>query len=586
MQLYEAFGESKSWALWRSDPRFVANHRTVRTRLASGWDFERAITQGPKPVPTHTAFGETKRLKDWISDPRCQVLGATLLSRLQLGWSFEDALVTAPDAPMHEAYGEFKSLTAWTRDDRSQVKSYKLLQRRLDEGMTLEEALALPGDRRYYAFGEMKTFRSWLEDERCLVTKQTLRHRMEDAKTKHGDDIEDFLIRPVNNIPVYEAFGEVKSLSDWALDYRCIHHDRELLASRLLQYGWDLVSAMNSDYYHKFNTPHYSAFGESKPLVDWLKDKRCNIDNISTLQSRFLEHKWSLEDSLTRGKLLFVSKLESDLADFIESHIPIERSNRSLIAPKELDIYIPSKNIAIEFNGLYWHSEQRVGRLYHRDKYRACKDKGVRLIQIWEDDWLFRRSVVESMLLNRLGLSNSDKIGARKTEIDRTVPLSEAREFLDSYHVQGFTSASYRYGLRYEGRLVALLSMKSVSDQDADWDLVRYATSASVPGGFTRLLKAFRADHDGAIKTFADLTLSDGDLYYQAGFKEVEILDPDYSYVRSGDRVREHKFGYRKARFESDPELQFHADMTETQLAELNGLYRIYDAGKIKFILD
>lgn len=481
MRTYEAFGETKTWAEWLADPRFVAKERTVRTRLASAWDFERAISAAPKQVPLHEAFGEKKRLKDWLTDHRCLVGEATLLSRLQMGWTFEEAMIETKEIKMYTAYGETKSIYAWAKDSRSQVNSYRVLLRRVAGGETLEEAMSRSSHRLYVAFGEDKTSAEWLADERCRVNTARLAERMWETGIKEGDDIEIQLTTPI---------------------------------------------------------------GDSRSLI------------------------------------------EDSLAGFLAAHIDIVRSDRTQIKPKELDIWIPSKNIAIEFNGLYWHSEKFKHKHYHLEKYRACKKRGIRLLQIWEDDWLYRRPIVDGMILNRLGLGSADTVFARKTVIDRNVSVGEAKNFLNSNHIQGWTSASYRYGLRSDGTLVALLSMKSVSDQDADWDLVRYATDRSVPGGFSKLLKAFRNDHTGPIKTFADLVWSDGDLYRKTGFEQVAVLEPDYCYVRSGARQREHKFGYRKSKFKSDPNLKFDERLTEAELAELNGLTRIYDAGKIKFILD
>ena len=78
-----------------------------------------------------------------------------------------------------------------------------------------------------------------------------------------------------------------------------------------------------------------------------------------------------------------ISKQETELQEWLKVYIDIETNNRSLIAPYELDIAIPEKKIAIEYNGLYWHSEgQGKGYRYHLNKYLACKEKGYRLIPV------------------------------------------------------------------------------------------------------------------------------------------------------------------------------------------------------------
>lgn len=85
----------------------------------------------------------------------------------------------------------------------------------------------------------------------------------------------------------------------------------------------------------------------------------------------------------------------------------------------------------------------------------------------------------------------------------------------------------------------------------------------------------------GTFVTFSDTQISDGGLYASNGFVVDSLLSPDYSYLVGGQRV--HKFNYRKARFEKDPELLFNEDMTERKLAELNDIPRIWDSGKVRW---
>ncbi len=60
------------------------------------------------------------------------------------------------------------------------------------------------------------------------------------------------------------------------------------------------------------------------------------------------------------------------------------RKDRSVIKPLELDLFCPAKNIAIEFNGNYWHSSKFKDKYYHFRKSLMCDEKEVRLIHIYE----------------------------------------------------------------------------------------------------------------------------------------------------------------------------------------------------------
>lgn len=96
-----AFGETKSSVQWLNDPRCVVSYWTLRTRLNSNWDVEKALTINPKELifnkKTHkkyTAFGETKGVPEWAADQRCIVSYNILRQRIYGGWSLEKALTT------------------------------------------------------------------------------------------------------------------------------------------------------------------------------------------------------------------------------------------------------------------------------------------------------------------------------------------------------------------------------------------------------------------------------------------------------------------------------------------------------------
>lgn len=271
---------------------------------------------------------------------------------------------------------------------------------------------------------------------------------------------------------------------------------------------------------------------------------------------------------------------EKDIEKFLETlGLSVVMSSRSIIKPYELDIYIPSLNLAIEFNGIYYHSEKFLDKNYHKMKYDLCKEKGIRLIQIWEDDWRDRSPIVEKFLKHKLGLSEDKKIFARKTVV-KEVPTDDAREFLDENHIQGYTNGSIKVGLYYMGELVAVSIFTKTGDT---LRLERYATSAHVIGGQSKILKWIDKNVSyNSMVTFADLTISDGNLYEATGWKFDKLLKPDYRYLYQNKL--QHKFGFRLKRFREDPNLKFEEGLTEYELAQLNGLLRVYDAGKIRYV--
>lgn len=293
-----------------------------------------------------------------------------------------------------------------------------------------------------------------------------------------------------------------------------------------------------------------------------------------------LDGHFSGRESCRKCNLVSISKREMELADFVKSlGFEIVLNDRSILKGKEIDIYIPALNIGIEFNGLYWHSETFKKPSYHADKFWAAKDAGVRLIQVWEDDWLLRELIVKNHIRSVLGVSNAERVFARKTEVV-IVSSKIAKVFLDTNHIQGFVSASHYVALRFKDEIVALAGF---TKSGSDFVLSRYASSKHVVGGHSKIVSYFEKNfvYEKLI-TFADLTFSDGDLYRVTGWTEDILLRHDYSYVWYN--VRAHKFGFRKKRFELDEDLLFNPDMTESELALLNNIDKIWDAGKIRFI--
>lgn len=218
----------------------------------------------------------------------------------------------------------------------------------------------------------------------------------------------------------------------------------------------------------------------------------------------------------------------------------------------------------------------------------------MQLIQVWEDDWRRRLNIIKEMLAQKLGVSTLDCIGARKTNITE-VNTAMTKRFLDDHHIQGFASATHYLALtapkreeqqkREEPQVVALLALrveKNGVTGSLKGNIIRYATCMNVMGGFSKLLSFVEQTYTlDSIYTFSDNCVSDGGLYASTGFKPLNTLKPDYMYVVNS--VRYHKFGYRLKRFRQDPTLLWEEGLTEAQLAQLNGLPRIWDAGKIKW---
>lgn len=294
------------------------------------------------------------------------------------------------------------------------------------------------------------------------------------------------------------------------------------------------------------------------------------------------------------------SAAEVEVGDFLESlGLKVKRNIKTLLDGKtEIDIYLPDYNLAIEYHGLYWHSELGgKDRKYHLNKYQKCQDNGIALIQIWEDNWLDKKELVMRQLayrfkktaeLKALYPSISDewfeKHHARKLFPD-TISGKDAAQFLDEAHIQGSVQGSFYYGLKTsDEKLVAVIVMAKTG-KDGEMLLSRYATKGLVVGGFTKLLKyAVGQCNPQRVVTFSDHSNFDGKLYELSGFTKEAVLREDYMYVKG--KKRYHKFGFRLTKFKNDPNLIYVENKTERELAIMNGYTRIWDSGKTRWVLE
>lgn len=268
---------------------------------------------------------------------------------------------------------------------------------------------------------------------------------------------------------------------------------------------------------------------------------------------------------------------EGELGDFLTSLGVSWERTKSLISPYEIDVFIPEHNLAIEYCGVYWHSERFKERDYHARKRKMCSEIGVRLLTIYESEWLYRNHQVKGVLRSILGLNSV--VYARKlnsTELSRDV----AARFMEKHHVQGASPMFSRaYGLGTPDSLKAVMTFSKQGD--GKWELSRFCSDDNVAGGASKLLTYFQRNNDWtSIVSFADLRWSEGALYHRLGFSLDASLKPDYGYVIR-DRV-EHKFKHRKKFYRDKYDV---GSMTEREIMQQEGLYRIYDCGKLRYQL-
>lgn len=240
------------------------------------------------------------------------------------------------------------------------------------------------------------------------------------------------------------------------------------------------------------------------------------------------------EDYKKRCCLAGKSYQEDEIANFLDkNNISYKRHVRNVISPKELDFYIEGKKVAIEFDGLYWHTEDKVGNTYHLEKTEACQEKGIRLIHIFEDDWQNKRNIIESIILSACGIYK-EKIFARECSF-KEITAKEGNEFINKNHISGSTKANSKfYALIYKDEIVQCVQIGPNRFDKNTIELIRMCSklNAEIIGGFSKLIKNQPFDN---IISYVDRSLFNGSGYNKIGWEIVDITKPAYFYFKNGE---------------------------------------------------
>jgi hypothetical protein len=289
-----------------------------------------------------------------------------------------------------------------------------------------------------------------------------------------------------------------------------------------------------------------------------------------------------------KGLFKGVSKAEIELLNFIKSIYKgeIRANDIILLNGKELDIFLPELNLAIEFNGTYYHSDlHKKDKNYHLKKTKECNLLGVKLIHIWDSDWLFKKPIIKSILKNQLKV-NKTKIYARKCKI-KHITNSESTKFLKENHLQGNAICKYSIGLFYDNELISVMTFSKLrknlkqNDIEGNFELLRFCNklNTNIVGGASKLFKYFINTYNPLkIISYADRDWSDGGLYQKLNMSPLQPTTPGYHWYKS--KIKYNRFNFRKdllVKQGEDPNL------TEYEIMLKNGFYRVWNTGNLKY---
>lgn len=275
---------------------------------------------------------------------------------------------------------------------------------------------------------------------------------------------------------------------------------------------------------------------------------------------------------------------EVELLNEIKTMFPndtILSGDRKIINPLELDIYVPSLNLAIEFNGNYWHSYPKKPKTYHTEKSRICEDKGIRLIHIYEYQWnnLETREKFLKMIKSIGGFHK--RVFARKCAME-FVEKDDERKFLEENHLQGYNSSTFNLGLYHKSDLIQMISFINRGNSQFEIQRLCTKTGYSVIGGAEKLFKhsmSHLLKYDcKTLISYSDRGVFTGNVYERLGMIRLEPTEPNYIWFKgnkilSRQQCQKHKL----------VKMGYDENLSETDIMKHRGYKRIFNSGNHKF---
>lgn len=335
---------------------------------------------------------------------------------------------------------------------------------------------------------------------------------------------------------------------------------------------------------YKNRYPNIDIIELSKENVS-IKCHKCNKISELTKQLLYERHKLNYDTCINCNPIgqSNQSGHEKELSSFLTSlNIPHEKSKRNLIS-KELDIFIPQNNLAIEINGLYWHNELFLSSDYHLQKTISCNKINVNLIHVFEDEWVYKKDIVKSIIKNKVNKIDNT-IYARKC-IVKEINNKECEFFLNENHIQGKLKSKIKIGLFYNEELVSVMTFSQgrliMGGKTDEWELTRFSNkiNTKIIGSASKMFNFFLKKYNpNKIISYSDVRLFDGKIYEKLGFLKIGQSKPNYWYVING--LRYYRFNFRKSKLVKEG---FDKNKTEKEIMFDRKIYRIYDCGNIRW---
>lgn len=347
--------------------------------------------------------------------------------------------------------------------------------------------------------------------------------------------------------------------------------------------NWQIETVNNKDKFIEF-LKKFKEENDRKPTILDIS----NVLSINKASAQRTIQKFEASDYVK--SMTNESYMEREVCSYVEDElcITVQKHCRDILSNNyEVDMYIPDKKIALEFNGDYWHSDLFKSKDYHQGKTLECMSNGIRLIHIFEYEWVNNNDKIKRYLKSVLK-DCKNRVYARNCTVE-AIENKEAVEFEEKNHLQGGINANISIGIKYDTKIIGVMTFsKSRFDKDYDYEIVRlcYDTDYSIVGGAEKMFKEFIRQYDPkSVVSYCDISKFVGEVYSHMGFEFVEITEPSYVWCNNHNKIITRYQAQKQRLLSSGVITQYECNnCTESDIMNKRGYYKIYNSGNAKYV--
>lgn len=224
----------------------------------------------------------------------------------------------------------------------------------------------------------------------------------------------------------------------------------------------------------------------------------------------------------------------------------------------------------------YWHSEQRGrDKWYHYKKHEKCREKGVSLVTVWEDDWIHRNNGVKNHLFSLITSNEQKTLSAYSPSVViKDISDEEAQDFIENHHPVAIDLKDCSFISLFDNEKNETILVGAVRKHDDGVEIVCCCSSCELKGGFDKfisILKFTKPPH-AIIRYTVSNDLGVSDKLLSAGFAIEKHLEPEANYTDVSKKTRI-----------SGRELKDFLAANPTR--NKNNLQKVWDSGRTTYIL-